>query len=81
MTIKKADIVLSSDAIFTGLTHEPTSGVIAILGDKILSVGSKAEIEPFIGSGTKVFNYGNQLIMPGFHDFHLHIMFSALSFN
>ncbi|WHX61424.1 amidohydrolase [Peribacillus frigoritolerans] len=79
MTIKKADIVLSSDAIFTGLTHEPTSGAIAILGDKILSVGSKAEIEPFIGSGTKVFKYGNQLIMPGFHDFHLHIMFSALS--
>ena len=79
MTIKKADIVLSSDAIFTGLTHEPTSGAIAILGDKILSVGSKAEIEHFIGSGTKVFNYGNQLIMPGFHDFHLHIMFSALS--
>ncbi|WP_411739097.1 amidohydrolase [Peribacillus sp. S4] len=79
MTIKKADIVLSSDAIFTGLTHEPTSGAIAILDDKILSVGSKAEIEPFIGSGTKVFNYGNQLIMPGFHDFHLHIMFSALS--
>jgi len=79
MTIKKADIVLSSDAIFTGLTHEPTSGAIAILGDKILSVGSKAEMEPFIGSGTKVFNYGNQLIMPGFHDFHLHIMFSALS--
>ncbi|MEK4013863.1 amidohydrolase [Peribacillus sp. FSL M8-0224] len=79
MTIKKADIVLSSDAIFTGLTHEPMSGAIAILGDKILSVGSKTEIEPFIGSGTKVFNYGNQLIMPGFHDFHLHIMFSALS--
>ncbi|MFJ7931325.1 amidohydrolase [Peribacillus sp. NPDC096448] len=81
MANKKADIVLSSDAIFTGLTHEPTSGAIAILGDKIMSVGSKAEIDPFIGSGTKVFNYGNQLIMPGFHDFHLHIMFSALSLN
>ncbi|MED3910797.1 amidohydrolase [Peribacillus simplex] len=81
MAIKKADIVLSSDAIFTGLTHEPTSGAIAILGNKIMSVGSKAEIEPFIGNETKVFNYGNQLIMPGFHDFHLHIMFSALSLN
>ncbi|MCK1985643.1 MULTISPECIES: amidohydrolase [Peribacillus] len=81
MAIKKADIILSSDAIFTGLTHEPMSGAIAILGDKIMSVGSKVEIEPFIGSGTKVFNYGNQLIMPGFHDFHLHIMFSALSLN
>ncbi|MGE7907247.1 amidohydrolase [Peribacillus sp. NPDC094092] len=81
MAIKKADIVLSSDAIFTGLTHEPTSGAIAILGNKIMSVGSKAEIEPFIGSTTKVYNYGNQLIMPGFHDFHLHIMFSALSLN
>ncbi|WHY96975.1 amidohydrolase [Peribacillus simplex] len=81
MAIKKADIVLSSDAIFTGLTHEPMSGAIAILGDKIMSVGSKAEIEPFIGSATKVFNYGNQLIIPGFHDFHLHIMFSALSLN
>ncbi|MGE7591470.1 amidohydrolase [Peribacillus sp. NPDC101480] len=81
MAIKNADIVLSSDAIFTGLAQEPTSGAIAILGDKIMSVGSKAEIEPFIGSETKVFNYGNQLIMPGFHDFHLHIMFSALSLN
>ncbi|MEF2097036.1 amidohydrolase [Bacillus sp. CFBP9009] len=81
MAIKKADIVLSSDAIFTGLAHEPTSGAIAILGNKIMSVGSKAEIEPFIGSETKVFNYGNQLIMPGFHDFHIHIMFSALSLN
>jgi len=81
MGIKKADIVISSDAIFTGLTHEPTSGAIAILGNKIMSVGSRAEIEPLIGSKTKVCNYGNQLIMPGFHDFHLHIMFSALSID
>ncbi|MGG1368144.1 amidohydrolase [Priestia megaterium] len=81
MGIKKADIVISSDAIFTGLTHEPTSGAIAILGNKIMSVGSRAEIEPLIGSQTKVYNYGNQLIMPGFHDFHLHIMFSALSID
>lgn len=81
MGIKKADIVISSDAIFTGLTHEPTSGAIAILGNKIMSVGSRAEIDPLIGSKTKVYNYGNQLIMPGFHDFHLHIMFSALSID
>ncbi|MFP7736878.1 amidohydrolase [Priestia aryabhattai] len=81
MAIKKADIVISSNAIFTGLANKPTSGAIAILDNKIMSVGSKTEIEPFIGSKTKVFNYGNQLIMPGFHDFHLHIMFSALSID
>ncbi|WCM14141.1 amidohydrolase [Priestia filamentosa] len=81
MDMKKADMVISSDALFTGLTEKPTSGSIAVLDNKIIGVGSKTEIEHLIGNETKILNYGNQLIMPGFHDFHLHIMFGSLSIN
>ncbi|WP_078410536.1 amidohydrolase [Priestia abyssalis] len=76
---KKADIVISSDAIFTGLTDYPVPGAIAVTGNRIEAVGSKEDIKSFIGNETKVYNYGNQLIIPGFHDFHVHAMMGGLA--
>ncbi|RJS60421.1 amidohydrolase [Bacillus sp. PK3_68] len=76
---KEADIVLSSEAIFTGLESNPQPGAIAIINNKIVAVGSKEELRPFIGANTKVLDYGSQLIMPGFHDFHLHAMMGSLA--
>ncbi len=76
---KQADIVLSSQAVFTGLEDEPRPAAIAITDNKIIAIGSEEEIEPFIGEQTKVYKYDDELIMPGFHDFHLHVMMGSLS--
>ncbi|MGE7692662.1 amidohydrolase [Lysinibacillus sp. NPDC094177] len=73
-----ADKVISSEAVFTGLENEAKPAAIAIKGNKIIAVGSMEEIKPFIGLDTKEYHYGNQLIMPGFHDAHLHLMFGSL---
>ncbi|MBT2655590.1 amidohydrolase [Bacillus sp. ISL-18] len=73
-SLRKADIVISGNAIFTGLDHQPEAGSMAIIGNKIEAVGSYDDIAPYIGTNTQVYDYGNQLIMPGFHDFHLHIL-------
>lgn len=74
----KADLVLSSQAIFTGTGDHPLPGAIAITGNRIVAVGSFEEIEPLIGPETKQYPFGNQLIMPGFHDFHVHLLLGCL---
>lgn len=78
-SFEQADLVLASDAIFTGLEDEPFRGSVAIKGRYIIAVGSEEEIKPYIGSETKVYDYGDQLIMPGFQDFHLHLFLGSLS--
>ncbi|MFP5108208.1 amidohydrolase [Neobacillus sp. C211] len=75
----KADIVLSSYAVFSGLEDSAKPGAIAIRGNRIIAVGSSEEIESYVGDNTLVYHYGNQLIMPGFHDFHVHAMMGSLS--
>ncbi|ULT58677.1 amidohydrolase [Neobacillus drentensis] len=77
----KADIIITGDAVFTGLDNRPKPGAIAIIGNKIAAVGSYDEIVPYIGTNTQVYVYGNQLIMPGFHDFHLHIIPGAIELD
>lgn len=77
----EADIILSSDAVFTGILDKPISAYIAIVDNKIAAIGSKTEVDPFLGPNTKVYHYGDQLILPGFHDFHLHLMMGTIFEN
>lgn len=79
MTQQKADIIISGNAVFTGLSNKPEVASIAIIGNKIAAIGSEKEIKPYLGEQTKTYRYEDKLIMPGFHDFHLHVMQSALS--
>ncbi len=78
LVMEIADKVISSDAVFTGLENEATPAALAIKGNKILAVGAKEEILSFIGPETREYHFGNQLIMPGFHDAHLHLMLGSL---
>ena len=73
-----ADLVISSDAVFTGDGSLPFVGGVAIADGKILSVGNDEKIEPFVGPGTEVRDYGDRLVMPGFNDSHTHFLQGAL---
>lgn len=73
-----ADIVLTSNAIFTGITDEPIKGAIAVKGNVIHKVGTMEEINPLIGKETKVYHFEDQLIMPGFIDSHIHLFMGSL---
>ena len=73
----EADIVLYSNAIFTGTSDETISGGIALLGNRIIKVGERNEIKPFISEKTAVRELGDALIMPGFCDAHAHFMEGA----
>ncbi|RJS62385.1 amidohydrolase [Bacillus sp. PK3_68] len=75
----KADIILSSQAVFTGLGDHPSPASIAVKGNKIVAVGDSNEMQPFIGSDTKKLDFGDQLITAGFHDAHLHLLSGSLT--
>ncbi|MEN1968763.1 amidohydrolase [Lentibacillus sp. N15] len=78
-TLEQADLVLTSEAIFTGQHDKPIKGSVAIRDRYIVAVGSVEEVKPFIGSHTKVLDVGEKLIMPGFQDFHLHLFLGSLA--
>ncbi|KRF60617.1 hypothetical protein ASG99_26460 [Bacillus sp. Soil768D1] len=72
-------IVISSNCVFTGLKDEPEEAAILIEGNKIMKItGTIEEMEPWITSDTEIKNFEDKLVIPGFHDFHLHIFPGAL---
>ncbi|MBL3640951.1 amidohydrolase [Bacillus sp. RHFB] len=81
MNQQPADIIISSNAIFTGLSVQPEPASIAITDNKIIAIGSEDEVKSYLGANTKVYQFNDQLIIPGFHDFHLHMMDGAVSMN
>ena len=73
----KADIVLKSNAIFTGISDTVFKGGIAVVGNKIVSVGADNKIDEWIGPNTEIIAYGDEMIMPGFIDAHMHAFMGA----
>lgn len=70
MCNKKADFLLLSDNIFTGLLDQPVKGYVAIAGDRILKVGIDSDYCDLVGEQTKVLDLKDQLVTPGFIDVH-----------
>ncbi|MFY0802525.1 amidohydrolase [Peribacillus frigoritolerans] len=81
MSQQVADVIISSNTVFTGLSDQPEPASIAIKNNKIVAIGTEEEIKHCAGEHTKIYQFKDQLIMPGFHDFHLHIMQGAVALN
>lgn len=77
--IEPADQILVSSAVFTGTQDAPHPGAVALRGDRILWTGPADELPDGLrGSETAMEDFGDALIMPGFHDAHMHVFHSAL---
>ncbi|MDR1028366.1 MAG: amidohydrolase [Clostridiales Family XIII bacterium] len=72
-----ADLVLKSNCVFTGFSEAPFKGGVAVKGNKILDVGLEDAVDRYIGPDTKVYAYGDNLIMPGFVEAHIHFVMAA----
>ncbi|HLF20839.1 MAG TPA: amidohydrolase family protein, partial [Bacteroidota bacterium] len=69
-----ADVVFSNAKVWTVDKSKPTAEAVAVLGGKILAVGSNAEIKKTVGKSTKVFDVKGKRMLPGFIDNHTHFM-------
>lgn len=69
-----ADLVLRNGKVVTVDDAVPDGEAIAIGGDKILAVGSDADVAQYIGPETEVIDLNGQLAIPGLIDSHAHFM-------
>jgi predicted amidohydrolase YtcJ len=67
-----ADLIISNAKIWTGDKARPTAEAVAILGERIVAVGSNAEVEAWHGAKTKSVDAHGKLLLPGFNDSHVH---------
>lgn len=74
--MSKADIIIKSHNIYCDMNHPSVDGGVAIKDNRIIYVG-RQNLESFIDSHTKIFDYSDSLVIPGFHDAHTHFMMSA----
>jgi predicted amidohydrolase YtcJ len=68
-----ADVVLISARIWTGDPTRPEAQALAVRGDRIVAVGSNAEIERLKGARTQVLDGRGRRVVPGFIDSHTHM--------
>ncbi|PWT81740.1 MAG: amidohydrolase [Acidobacteria bacterium] len=69
-----ATLIVTNATIYTVDKQHPRAEAVAVIGDRIIAVGSRAEIDPWRGPQTKVIDVGGKLVMPGFNDAHVHFI-------
>lgn len=66
-----ADLVLTGATVWTGAPGAPADAV-ALRGDRILAVGSEAEVREHAGARAEHLHLPGRLVLPGFQDAHVH---------
>jgi len=69
-----ADLLIINAKVWTVDKAHPTAEAVAVLGDRIVAVGSNADVEVLRSRDTKVIDAGGKLLLPGFNDAHVHFV-------
>jgi predicted amidohydrolase YtcJ len=69
-----ATLILTNAAVYTVDKQQPRAEAVAVIGDRIVAVGSRADIDLWRGPQTKVIDAGGKLLLPGFNDAHAHFI-------
>lgn len=70
---KEASFIIRNARILTMDEANPRAEAIALSGNRILAVGSEAQIDPFSGPDTHVIDARGATVLPGFNEAHMHI--------
>lgn len=58
-----------------------TADDVAIRGERIVGVGTRAEVEPYIGAATRIIDLDGRLLLPAFHDDDVELLAGARSLD
>jgi predicted amidohydrolase YtcJ len=76
-----ADLIITNAKIWTVDKAHPTAQAVAVLGERIIAVGSNADVESLRSPTTKVIDAGGKLLLPGFNDAHVHFVGGGLQLD
>jgi predicted amidohydrolase YtcJ len=69
-----ADLIVTNAKIWTVDKARPQAEALAVLGDRIVAVGSSTDVDAWHGPQTKVVDAKGKLLLPGFNDAHTHFV-------
>jgi predicted amidohydrolase YtcJ len=73
-----AELVFLSGAVYTVDPQQPWAEAVAVRRGRIAAVGSDTEVRPYIGADTRIVDLGGRMLLPGFHDAHIHPIYAGL---
>ncbi|MGB3147561.1 MAG: amidohydrolase [Paracoccaceae bacterium] len=71
-------MILTNAKILTMDPAAPTAAAVALAGDRIAALGSRAEIEALAGPTTEIFDCKGATLLPGFVESHLHLVLGGM---
>jgi predicted amidohydrolase YtcJ len=69
-----ADLIITNAKVWTVDKSLPTAQAVAVIGERIVAVGSNADIDGWRGTHTQILDAGGKLLLPGFNDAHVHFV-------
>lgn len=72
-----ADLVLTGTILTVDRTR-PTAESVAVRDGRIVAVGDRSDVAPWVGEGTEVVDVGNGCVMPGLVEAHGHPLMEAI---
>ncbi|MFL6299398.1 MAG: amidohydrolase [Terriglobales bacterium] len=69
-----ADLIVTNAKIWTVDQAHPSAQAVAVLGDRIVAVGSNSEVDLWRGPRAQVIDAHGRLLLPGFNDAHVHFI-------
>jgi predicted amidohydrolase YtcJ len=73
-----ADIVFRGGHVYTADSTRPNATAVAVKGGRIVYVGDFAGTDTLIGAKTKVVELSGRMLLPAFHDSHVHPVTTGL---
>lgn len=73
------DQVFVNGKVYTANVQQPFAEAVSVRDGKILSVGSRREVEASVGAGAQVVDLGGKTLLPGLIDSHIHAVMGGVS--
>jgi predicted amidohydrolase YtcJ len=69
-----ADLIVTGGRLWTVDAKHPQAEAIAVVGERIVAVGTAEQIDAWRGQATKVIDAHSRRVVPGFNDAHVHFV-------
>lgn len=73
-TKPSADLIITNANVYTVDKALPRAEAVAVIGTRIVAVGTASEIDAWRGPETRIIDARGRLVLPGFNDSHVHFV-------
>ncbi|XP_022883530.1 uncharacterized protein LOC111400348 [Olea europaea var. sylvestris] len=73
-----ADLLVTNGTIYTSNVNLPFADSMAVRNGRILRIGNYSSMQDLAGFATKTLNLEGKVVVPGFIDSHVHLIFGGL---